>query len=221
MRKIIASSTIAASVLGAGFGAVALGPGLAGAQDGPSTEYPAAETDTADASMGIAAVLADLVADGTLDQTQADAVETALRTAAQEGRLGPGHGHRHGDGHARFGRAGATLEELGLDPEVVREGLQNGMTLGEIAEANGSSADAVAEAIVEHMQERLDAAVEAGRIDEATATERAEAIEERADAIVNGEIELGRKGRVGGRGFGAGDRPGPFGGAGADEDTAA
>ena len=213
MRKIIATSTIAASLLGTGFGAVALGPALAGAQDDPTPEVPA-ESDQVEAT-GLTAVLADLVTAGTLTQAQADTVEEAITSAAEDGRLGR-HGHARGGLRGLRG-AGEIFDELGLDADVVREGLADGMTLGEIADANGSSADAVAAALVENMQERLDAALEAGRIDEAEAAEKAAEFAERAEDIVNGEAELGRRGGFGRHRHGG---PGPFYGAEATEDTA-
>lgn len=216
MRKIVASTTIAASVIGGGAGALILGPSFAGARDdpGPDIEEPtlallqdtddpdsgeqgAADQDT-DGSPGarserLAEILGDLVGDGTLTQEQADAVQDAIESAVADGRLGPGG--RHAAGRHRGGHVGEILDELGLDADVVREGIADGLTLGEIAEANGSSAEAVAGAIVEHMTERLDAAVDAGRIDEDEAAEMAAEIEERAEAIVNGEIDLTDRGR--------------------------
>ena len=199
MRKVIASTTIAASMLGAGFGAVALGPASAGAQD--TEEAP--EVETTEAGSRLAEVLDGLVEDGTLTQAQRDTVEERLLEARPERR--GGHSHR---GFGRFG-GGDILEELGLDAEAIRDGIADGLNLGEIAEANGSSAEALADALTEQAEERLDDAVESGRIDEDRAAEIRAQIEERVDGIVNGDAEFGRrgfKGRFGGqRGFGGGE----------------
>lgn len=194
MRKIIASTTIAASMLGAGFGAVALGPALAGAQDAD-----APQTETVERGSRLAEVLDGLVDDGTLTEAQRDIVEARLREARADhrgGHAGPGRG---------FG-GGAVFEELGLDPEVVREGIAEGLSLGEIADANGSSAAALTEALIDQAETRLDEAVEAGRMDADRAAELRAEIEERVDDLVSGEAELGRRGVKGGfggpRGFG-------------------
>ena len=176
MRKLIASSTIAASIIGGGAGAIILGPALAGAQE--TTNESPADDD------GLEAVLAELVTEGIIDQDQADAVATALREAHADGRL------RRLDHHRPFG-GGEVLEELGIDRETVRSGLAEGLTLGEIADANGSSAEELATALEEEMGERIDSALENGRIDEDRAVELREGIAERVDSIVNGESTFG------------------------------
>ena len=200
MRKVIASTTIAASMLGAGFGAVALGPAIAGAQD--AEEAPETEADETSSRLG--EVLDGLVEDGTLTQAQRDTVEERLREARPERRSG----HFRG-AFGRLGGASDILEDLGLDAETIRDGIAEGLSLGEIAEANGSSAEALTDALVEQAETRLDDAVDAGRIDEERAAELREQIEERIDGVVSGEADFGRRGhrgRFGGpRGFGGGD----------------
>jgi hypothetical protein len=52
-------------------------------------------------------------------------------------------------------------DTIGVDLDVVREGVAGGSTIAEIAEANGSSADAVVEALVARVDERLEDAVAA------------------------------------------------------------
>ncbi|MFV2040195.1 MAG: hypothetical protein ACC660_08120, partial [Acidimicrobiales bacterium] len=191
-----ASTTIAAALLGCGATAIALSPTAAVAQDQAEPAQPG----------GLSEVLGGLVADGTLTQDQADAVVEAIDQARTEGRLGD-----RGDAKGRRGPRGArggpiqVLGDLGVDADTVRQGLADGLTIGEIADANGSSAAAVADALVEQMTERLEAAVENGRIDEADAAEKATRFEEKVDDIVNGEFEFG-KGRRGGRH--GGERPG-------------
>ena len=180
MRKIIASTTIAASLIGGGATSVVMAPGIAGAQD---------ETEAAEAN-GLSDVLAELVDENTLTQAQADAVQEAIEQAVEDGRLGRG-----GRGGMRGHRGlGSVLEELGIERDAVREGIEAGLTPGEIAEANGSSAAALTEALTDRMNQRLDTAVENGRLDDAEAEERRAEITERVDDIVNGEIEFRRKG---------------------------
>lgn len=182
MRKFIASTTIAASIVGGGIAGLALTPTIAGAQDSTT------EAEITESESGLSTVLGGLVTDGTLTQDQADAVESALQEAREAGVIG----HRHPRAH-RFLHSDV-FSDLGLEPEDIRSGVADGLTLGEIADANGSSADALADALAQAMNDRLDAAVEAGRIDAEDAAERAEGIDEKADDIVNGEFP-GRRGR--------------------------
>lgn len=202
MRKAIASTTIAASLLGTGFGAVALGPAIAGAQD---TEN-APEAEVTETGSRLDEVLDGLVEDGTLTQAQRDTVEERLLDARPERR----GGHFRG-GFGRLGGVGDVLEDLGLDAETIRDGIAEGLTLGDIADANGSSAEALTDALTDQAEARLDEAVEAGRIDEERAAELRAQIEERVDGVVSGDFEFGRRGHRGR--FGG---PGGFGGGGAD-----
>ena len=64
-----------------------------------------------------------------------------------------------------------SAEAIGIDLETLRAGIQGGQSIAEIAAANGSSADAVVAALVSQGEERLQRAVESGRLsaDEAAA----------------------------------------------------
>ena len=125
----------------------------------------------------IAEVLVPLVDDGTLTQAQADAVAEVLAERAGEFR----------------GRHGAHLEEiaefLGITSEEIREALQEGSTLGDIADANGSSAEELIGFMVDQASERLDEAVADGRITEEEAAERLAEITERITEGVNEGFE--------------------------------
>lgn len=187
MKKIIASTAIAASLLGGGAAAVVLAPGIAGAQE---------DVQESEADSGLAEVLDGLVTDGTLTVEQRDSVESALREARPQFGDRDGIGRR---GHGRGFAGGQVLGELGIDRDAVQEGLADGLTLGEIADANGSSAAALTDALVTQMSERLDNAVTNGRIDEATAAEKQAEIEQRVEDMVNGEFERPERGQHRGR----------------------
>lgn len=188
MKKLIASTTVAASLIGGGAAALTFAPAIAGAQDDAENEAPEApEAELEQRRSTVGEVLDGLVEDGTLTQDQRDAVESALREARPRG----GH-HRDGFGHHRgAGRLldGEALEELGLDRATVREGLADGLDLGEIAEANGSSADALIDALTDRLDERLDQAVASGRIDVETADEKRAEIADRIEDLVNGDLD--------------------------------
>jgi len=145
--------------------------------------------------------LAPLVEDGTLTESQAEAVAEVLADGFESRRP-----HR-GPGLEGIG------EFLGLTGDEIREALQGGSTLAEIAGANGSSGDELTAFLVADAEERLDEAVAEGRIDETEKDEKLAEIAERIAAMVEGEgpgIGHGPRGPggPGGPGDGAGFAPG-------------
>jgi polyhydroxyalkanoate synthesis regulator phasin len=214
MKRLIASTAMASVLVGGAAVAVAAGiPTFAGAQseeDGTTTttepETSAEEDEDgeegATRSGWVADALEDLVADGTLTEEQAEAVEDALA----EARPGRGFGGRHGI----LAGASDIADVLGMTVEELRDALVDGQTLAEIAEASGIDPAAVVEAIVAVGQERIDAAVEDGRLTEEEAADKAAELTERAEAIVAGELD-GPLGRGFGPGHGRGHRGGLFG----------
>jgi prolyl-tRNA editing enzyme YbaK/EbsC (Cys-tRNA(Pro) deacylase) len=99
-----------------------------------------------------------------------------------------------------FGGAGAVAapcregladvaEAIGIATDDLRAALRDGQTLAEVAEANGVDPEQVVDVLVANGTERLDAAVSAGRIDQAAANERRANLPERVAELVNGELE--------------------------------
>ena len=188
MKKVLAATMVAAMLI--------TGAAVASAQEAPADDGTVTETVTT-----VADVIQGLVDDGTLTQEQADAVTAAL----QEHRAN------------RPGKGGAHLTEiaevLGLTVDELKTQLQEGATLAEVA---GDQVDEVAQLITDHMNERIDQALEDGRITEEEAAEKRAEIEEKVSDILNGEADFGRRGhgrrgpggpRGGGPGFGADDAP--------------
>ena len=87
---------------------------------------------------------------------------------------------------------------LGIDVDTLGEQLRNGDTLAAIAEQNGVDTQVVVDFIVENTTERIDQAVENGRIDAAVAEERLADLE----ANVTIRVNEGRPERGDGEGFG-------------------
>jgi lambda repressor-like predicted transcriptional regulator len=130
----------------------------------------------------------------------------------------------HGPGHfggPRIGGLDAAAEALGLTTDELRTALHDGSTLAELAADKGVDVDTLITTMVASAVEQLDAAVAAGDIDEAHATEIKANLTERITAMVNGEMRFG--GGPGGFGGGHGGAPGPGGhhGRGMHLDTAA
>jgi uncharacterized protein YidB (DUF937 family) len=78
---------------------------------------------------------------------------------------------------------------IGISTDDLRAALRDGQTLAQVAETNGVDPQQVVDVLVANGTERLDAAVAAGRIDQATADERKASLPDRAADLVNGELE--------------------------------
>lgn len=134
--------------------------------------------------------LQSLVDEGTITAEQADAVVARL----VEDRPDRGdRGDRGRPGHRGFG-AGVASEALtdllGLDAQDLHQQLRDGATLAEIATAQGIDTQAVVDELVGELSERLDQAVENGRIEQTEADEKLADVTDRiADVVDNGRPE--------------------------------
>ena len=207
IKRSVAITAIAASTLGGvAAGAALFTPVIAGAQD----DAVEAEQAAPEHGTRISEALQVLVDDETLTEAQRDAVVETLQNARPD----------RGEFRERLGQrgprgAGEIAEILGLEGSEMREALRNGSSIAELAEAQGIDSADVVDAIVARAEERLDAAVENGRIDDTQAAEMLTQAAERAEGLVNGEIEFGgRRGHH--RGFGR-----PAGDAGVDAEASA
>ena len=193
MRKAIAAIATAAIVLG-GFSValVVQSPDVASAQ-----EVEAEDTDTT-VPESIEDVLADLVEDGVITEEQSTQIAEALKE-----RTGPLRGHRGGPARGAYLETAA--EVIGIEVDALGDAVREGQSLAEVAEANGSSAQAAIDALVAEMNSRLDQAIEDGKLTAERADEIRTDAPDRITAMVNGEFE-GRKGF--GRHHGMGPGPG-------------
>jgi polyhydroxyalkanoate synthesis regulator phasin len=154
---------------------------------------PAAPPDAPEMGTRLRESLQELVDAGTITAEQADAVSAHLvenRPERHDGGPG-GHGGRHGGGMFGRGVASEALTDLlGLDAEELRTQLREGLTLAEIAADQGVEVQAVIDELVAEVDERLDNAVENGRIDQAEADEKlADATTKITDMVNNGRPE--------------------------------
>jgi len=179
-------------------------PGLTSATSGDVAAQPAGvvqqvdDTDApadapvdapAEAGTRLRDTLQSLVDDGTITAEQADAVTAHLVENRPE-RSGRGEGRGEGRGPGMFGR-GVTSEALtdllGLDAQELRQQLRDGATLAEIATAQGVETQAVIDELVAELTERVDNAVENGRIDQVEADQKlADAETKITDMVDNG-----------------------------------
>lgn len=147
--------------------------------------------------------LKGLVEDGTITQEQADKVAERLAESDLRGG-GPHTNFRMG------GPFGVALDEvaeaLGLTRDELQEGLADGKSVKELAEAQGKDADTVVDALVAAAGEQIDKAVEDERLSQEDADELKSGLRERiADVVENGLPKLpglGERGEKGGDGPG-------------------
>lgn len=186
MRKAIAAIATTAIVLG-GF-SVAL---VVQSPDVASAQEVVAEDTNVTVPAAIEDALAGLVQEGVITEEQS----TQIAAALQE-RIGTFRGHRGLAGRFHLETA---AEIIGIDVADLADALRDGQTIAEVAEANGSTGQAVVGALVDEMNANLDQAVEDGNL----TTERADEIRaeapDRIESMVNGEFE-GRMGLRGHRG---------------------
>ena len=181
MKKMIAATAVAASVAIGGVAGVALGvPSLASAQE------TAEETVT-----WIDEALTGLVSNGTINQTQADAVESALEEAKPDR---PHRGHRI----ARHFAMDAVAEALGMTNTELRQELSEDKSIADIAGERGVEVQTVIDALVAQHKARLDEHVAAGGLTQEAADEKLANFTERVTAFVNGDAPLFRGHRPGG-----------------------
>lgn len=194
MRKSLAAAAMAASLAVGGAAGIALyTPTLSGAQSDETTREQDGGSERPVLTDRLREQLQPLVDNSTVTAEQADAVAEHLagQVPLFRGRHGRGFG-------ADFGAA--VLDVLGIDAAELREQLASGQSLADVAEAQGVDVQAVIDAVLSAHQERLAEAVEAGRITQEQADERAEWLREHAEALVERTFEPGgrRHGPTGG-----------------------
>ena len=209
MKKRFAAASLAAGLAGGAVAGIALThPSISGAQTdttAPSTTSPSTTAPDAtapgtakpDRGQWAQDALAPLVANGTITQSQADAVIAALEAARPEG--GPGFGH---GGHGADLDAAATA--IGISEDELRTALQSGESLAEIAQAHGVTPQAVIDALVADAKADVAERVTSGDITQAEADQKLAALADRITAMVNGELPLRGPG---GPGFHGGPPP--------------
>jgi hypothetical protein len=133
-----------------------------------------------------------------------------LTTEQREQRREEHQEHREARREARMANAEEVAGLIGVEVEDIHEWVRGGGTLAEIAEQNGVAVDDVVKLIVDQKNERIDEAVENGRIEADEADEKRAEVEER----VTTRVTEGRPERGEGEGHGHRGERGPRGGGG-------
>jgi polyhydroxyalkanoate synthesis regulator phasin len=155
----------------------------------------------------------DAVQAGRLTKEEGDALKERIdsgRTPFFFGGLGfPKHGLDH---VGPFGSFDAAASYLGLTEAEVRARLFAGNTLAEIAKNRGKSVDGLVQALVKAASDRIDAAVDAGKITKSQADKSKADLRDAVTDLVNGEHRFSFRGpRFDSRGPGFRHRFGGFG----------
>ena len=131
------------------------------------------------------ALIDQAVEDGKLTETEAE----KLRARVEEGHnLLPFGGARDRIEHRlKVGLVEAAASVLDVDGSVIKEGVQNGDTLAEIANANGMSTDEFKTALLAEVKSTLDTKVANGDITQEQADKLFERLSTNIDDIVNHE----------------------------------
>ena len=199
--KRLAKAGLALGLIGGSAAGVALTtPGVSGAQtDSPSTTAPADATAAKpDREAKLRESLQSLLDNGTLNQAQVDAVVTALKDA------GPIGGHRGGGlrGGADLSTAASAI---GVTAEELRTALQSGQSIADVAKSKNVDPQAVIDALVASMKQRLAESVTAGKLTQEKADELAASATTRIADQVNGVAQPGHG--MGGPRMGRGTPP--------------
>src|SRR6185295_15246663 len=109
---------------------------------------------TADDPNPMLETLQPLIDNGTITQAQADAVISALEAARPV----------DGRGHGRHGGPGldAAASALGVSTDELRQSLDGGSTIAEVAQSKGVDVQTVIDAMVADLQAHLDTEVAGG-----------------------------------------------------------
>ena len=173
MRKHVVTGLVVAAL---GVGGLALAPGAAIGEEAGGR--PA----------DLRQALAGLVADGTLDQAQADEVAEAVQAVRPE-RLPPSE-RPHG---GRFDRT-ALAEAVGTSVPELREGLRSGRTLAQLAQERGLARDGLVDRMVAAGGAQLAEDVAGGALTQAQADTRRAQLQSRVEARVDQVNEPGPAG---------------------------
>ena len=184
--KRLAKAGLALGLIGGSAAGFALTtPGVSGAQTDsttPSTTSPATKPDR---EAQLRETLKPLLDNGTLTQAQVDSVVSALKAAEPIG------GHRGGSrGVGADISVAATA--IGITNEELRTALQSGQSIADVATAKGVAPQAVIDAMVAAMKQRLAESVTAGKLTQEKADELAASATTRITDVVNGVAKPGR-----------------------------
>jgi len=191
IKHWVASVTAAGVLVGGGLTAGALVSSAAGAAPG----IPGVDSTLTGQPRPIKGVLDGLVADGTLNQDQADKVYDALTAKLKDAR-----GARQ---ERRADWAADVAAVLGISADQLKADLKAGQTLSDIAEANGKSDQEVIDGVAAAVKTRLDVQVAEGTLTQSQADALLERAKVHIERVLTVPMPAGIPGPLGRLGNGA------------------
>jgi hypothetical protein len=199
-RRALLIAVLALALIGGAGAAIAV------AQDSPSArarsyvegvaKHLGVSSDELKEAMKAAAVdeVDAALADGRITEEEADALNERIEAGEAPPFFMPFLGPRfehfpgrpHFDGMHLFfeDKLSTAADYLGLTEDRLEEKLNEGSSLADVARAKGKPVDGLKQALVDHANERIDHAVEDGKLTEDDASSLREGLEERIDAFV-------------------------------------
>lgn len=195
--KRLAKAGLALGLIGGSAAGFALTtPGVSGAQTDSTTPSATTPSTTAkpDREARLRETLQSLLDNGTLTQAQVDAVVTALKDAEPLG------GQRGGGPRGGGADLSVAATTIGVTADELRTALESGQSIADVAKSKNVDPQAVIDAMVAAMNQRLADSVSSGKLTQEKADELAASATTRITDMVNGVVQPG------GHGFG-GMRP--------------
>ncbi len=134
------------------------------------------------------------------DITEEQAAERRARIEAGETGFFPGRPHQRPH-HRGYAVLMSVAEFIGVTPEELREAVQGGQSVAQVAEANGVTAEALAEYLLGEVQTHVAQALEDGKIDQAKADEILANAPARIEEMINRQGLPDKHGGHAGAGF--------------------
>jgi ribosomal protein S20 len=212
MGKRFGTATLTVGIAAGALAGIAVGAPLLANAAGTATPSPSASSSTAptrpDRLADLKSALKSLVTDGTITQAQADKIATRLDQALP--KRGPGfegdfRGGMHGLRDLIGGGIDAAAKALGMTADQVRQGLQSGTSLADLAKSKNVDVSKVVDALVSNASADLDQAVKDGRLTADRATSIKSSLKDRITQLVQHAPPSFGPGMTGRFGGGPGD----------------
>ena len=172
--------------------AAGAGVAIAASDEDSRTKDSEAVIDAAAKELGISS--------GDLNDALKSALQERIDAAVDAGRLSEAEGEalkeriqseqvplfglHHRGGHGFIGKLEAASQYLGLSEAQLRQQLEDGKSLADIARDQGRSVEGLVNALVDAAKEKLDRAVDAGRLTQQQADDMLEHLRDRVESLV-------------------------------------
>jgi ribosomal protein S20 len=166
--------------------------------EGDKTLAQVAQEQGVDVQTVIDAMVADATAhiDQAVQEGKLTAEEANERKSNLQERITHvvNEGKPKGEGRGHGPKLDAAAKALGVSTDELREQLQDGKTIAQVAEARNVDKQKVIDAMVKDAEEHLDQAVQEGKLTADQANERKSNLKDRITSLVNDGPQKGRDG---------------------------